>query len=242
MIRECRFILFDLGNTLFFDDSTAWPRIYERAESALWQVLMTAGVRTSPGDLYEGRAGLLEYYYALRQTALEEPGTARVLGELLARKGENVPAAILDRALRAMYAVTQTNWQVEHDAATTLRALLHRGYRLGAVSNGSDDRNALDLLDRDSLRSCLEVIVTSAACGWRKPDARIFRTALDRLGADPGAAVMVGDSYEADIIGASGLGMQSVWITRRVPKPLRAASVTPSALVQSLEQVPPLFA
>ena len=28
---------------------------------------------------------------------------------------------------------------------------------------------------------------------------------------------MVGDNFEADIVGARGAGMQSIWITRRLP-------------------------
>jgi len=60
----------------------------------------------------------------------------------------------------------------------------------------------------------LDVAVFSSEVGRRKPDPLIFRTALDRLGVEPGNALFVGDSLEADIAGAAGFGMrtvQAVW-------------------------------
>ena len=88
--------------------------------------------------MYEGHDTLLSYYYALRGEGIEEPGTLRVLKDLLRKMDISVPDETAEKALGAMYAVTQTNWRVEREAAATLRILLKRGYRLGAVSNGSD--------------------------------------------------------------------------------------------------------
>ncbi|MFH1184244.1 MAG: HAD family hydrolase [Chloroflexota bacterium] len=235
-------VLFDLGGTLFYDRAAAWPRVYRRAEAALWKVLRDGGVRVPPATLYGKPDTLLNFYYTLRGLGTEEPGTFRVLKDLLALHNPAIPDSTVARALRAMYAVTQTNWHVEDDAAQTLRELLERGFRLGAVSNGSDDQNAFELLDKADLRRNFEIVLTSAAHGRRKPDASIFQAALDHFRVGVQQAVMIGDSYEADVLGAHALGLRAVWITRRV-KPLPAVRpIAPEAIISALKELPATLA
>jgi putative hydrolase of the HAD superfamily len=62
------------------------------------------------------------------------------------------------------------------------------------------------------LTSLLEVMVISEEVGIKKPDPRIFRMALDRLGVDASEAVFVGDNLELDIAGARGVGMRALWL------------------------------
>lgn len=237
-----RVVLFDLGNTLLYDKPADWPRIYARAERALWRVLRRGGVRVTAAELYQGHATLLSYYYALRGDGVEEPSTLRVLKELLRSRHVAVPDETAEKALRAMYAVTQTNWRVERDAAATLRILLKRGYRLGAISNGSDDKNAMEILDRARMRQAFDIIITSAAHGRRKPAASIFQAALAHFQLEGRMAVMIGDSYEADILGAHALGMSTIWFTKHVAAPRRELAVQPDATISKLGEIPALLA
>ena len=235
-------VLFDLGGTLFYDQPAAWPRVYRRAEAALWKALRKGGVRVSAAALYGRSTTLLEHYYALRGTGIDEPGTYRILRGLLTQHNAPVADATVQEALRAMYAVTQTNWRAEEDALPTLRTLLEQGYRLGAVSNGSDDQNAMEILDRAGLRSLFEIVVTSAAHGRRKPDASIFQEALRHFGAVGRRAAMIGDNYEADIVGAKALGLQAIWITRRIEVLPTSRPIIPDAMITSLSEVPAVLA
>jgi len=57
-------------------------------------------------------------------------------------------------------------------------------------------------------------LVTSEEVGVAKPDAAIFRHALERLGVLPEEAVMIGDSWENDVVGASRCGIRAVWLNR----------------------------
>jgi putative hydrolase of the HAD superfamily len=61
--------------------------------------------------------------------------------------------------------------------------------------------------------------------GAGKPDPRHFSHALDALGADPAAALMAGDNYRCDVLGALELGLHAVWIDRerRVAPPVAGA-------------------
>jgi HAD superfamily hydrolase (TIGR01450 family) len=68
----------------------------------------------------------------------------------------------------------------------------------------------------DFLPGCGAIVqAVCAAAGVRpivvgKPEPPLFRIALDRLGVTAGQAAMVGDSREADIAGARGVGMRTV--------------------------------
>ena len=54
----------------------------------------------------------------------------------------------------------------------------------------------------------------SEEVGVAKPDARVFEAALSRLGGTPDEAVMIGDSWSSDIVGATGLGIRAIWLNR----------------------------
>lgn len=63
------------------------------------------------------------------------------------------------------------------------------------------------------ISSYIDSLVTSEEVGVEKPDARCFTLALDKAGVEPANAVVIGDSYERDIIGAEALGIPSILIT-----------------------------
>jgi len=88
-----------------------------------------------------------------------------------------------------------------------------RGARLVVVSNW--DVSLHDVLELTGLRALLDGVITSAEVGAAKPAVAPFRAALALAGADPGEAVHVGDSHEADVIGARAAGIEPVWLRRR---------------------------
>jgi putative hydrolase of the HAD superfamily len=97
--------------------------------------------------------------------------------------------------------------------ATALVAALSPRVRLGVVSN-----NIL-LEQQEKMRQCgftgyIDTLVVSEEAGVSKPDPRIFRFALERLGCAPDEAVMIGDSWAADIEGARGAGIRAIWFNR----------------------------
>lgn len=233
-------VLFDLGNTLLHDDPASWQHVYRRAEAALWKSLRLAGVRSGPKELYAGHDSLLNYYYNLREPALEEPGMARVLADLLNQHQVRVSEATLRAALDEMYSETQRNWYVEDDAGPTFATLRGEGLRLGAVSNGADDVNARQLLEKAGLGEYLDLVLSSAAFGWRKPHPGIFQAALRHFGVAAESAAMVGDSYEADIVGAHALGLRTFWITRRVRRAPANMPVPPDFEIKALSEIPAL--
>lgn len=242
MLPSIRAIFFDFGSTLIYTNDP-WPPIYLQADRAMVASLRRSGIPLDESTFITDFQSFLDIYYADRGAGIIEKTTSAALQELLASKGYRaVPEAVIRSALDALYAVTQQNWYLEDDAISTLETLRARGIRLGMISNTSDDKNVQQLLDRWSLRPYFESIITSAACGIRKPDERIFHLALKHFGFPPEQTAMVGDAPEADILGANRLGMYAIWLTRRAvtanPAPAR-----PDSIVTTLEEIPtlPLF-
>ena len=91
--------------------------------------------------------------------------------------------------------------------------------RLAVCSNYSHTPNALHILERDGLREYFDVVVVSADVGLRKPHPRIFERVFEELDLPLGSALHVGDSLAKDVVGAAPLGLETVWITRRIEDP-----------------------
>jgi putative hydrolase of the HAD superfamily len=64
--------------------------------------------------------------------------------------------------------------------------------------------------------------VVSEGAGLRKPDPAIFRFAAAQAGQSLDGGWMIGDSAQADIEGARGVGLPGVWLHRGRPWPLAA--------------------
>jgi HAD superfamily hydrolase (TIGR01549 family) len=76
-----------------------------------------------------------------------------------------------------------------------------RGFaRLGVVTNGVEEHQRAKLAAA-GLTDHFDVVVSSSVVGASKPDPRIFRFALERLGGRAADAVMVGDNPARDIAG-----------------------------------------
>jgi HAD superfamily hydrolase (TIGR01549 family) len=116
--------------------------------------------------------------------------------------------------------------------AQSLLAALAPRVRIGIVSN-----NLLEE-QRDKVRLCgfepfVDALVVSEEEGVSKPDPEIFRRALARLQTSPDEAVMIGDSWTADIEGAIAAGIRAIWFTR-------ASAPSPNSNIVTLTTFDPI--
>ena len=220
MKRGFDVILFDGGDTLFYFDGDMEKVLQECNLALVKFVARTYPKLNAPHFLaaFEERMNL---YYRERESEFIEHTTAYILKSSLAEWGYDLPPqTFIDQAVETMYRVSQAHWIPETDAQPTLAELRQRGYRLGVASNAADDQNVRSLIEKSGVHPYLDVIVTSAAVGIRKPNPRIFQAALAHWGDIlPGRAAMVGDSLGADILGAHNAGLFGIWLTRRADTP-----------------------
>jgi putative hydrolase of the HAD superfamily len=105
------------------------------------------------------------------------------------------------------------------DGAAELLAELRPHARVAIVTNNllEEQQNKLEYC---GLAPLVDALVASEDVGVSKPDPAIFQIALQRLGTPREYALMVGDSWQADIAGATAAGIRAVWFNpQRLPRP-----------------------
>lgn len=106
-------------------------------------------------------------------------------------------------------------------AAELLHDLAHNGYHLGVISNISFTSDALaERLAEIFPDVDFDLVLSSADYGLRKPNPLIFEYALHRLKINPDQALFVGDTHEADIIGAQRAEMPYVFLNQQATQAL----------------------
>jgi putative hydrolase of the HAD superfamily len=69
-------------------------------------------------------------------------------------------------------------------------------------------------IEKLGLANYVSHIVSSEEAGREKPSAYMFLSALHKLKMSPSEVCMIGDSYQKDILGASSLGIRSIWLNQ----------------------------
>jgi putative hydrolase of the HAD superfamily len=101
-----------------------------------------------------------------------------------------------------------------------LTAELAARFRLGVISNTHYAPLVHEQLVSVGIRQHFHVVVTSDEHGWRKPHASIFDVALARMEIPADQAIFVGDSYDADYLGAVNAGLQALLIDPTGSQPI----------------------
>jgi HAD superfamily hydrolase (TIGR01509 family) len=198
-----------------------------------------AAIRAFIEDQYQRHAaalaGIALDLYVARFLALEDEGRTpkvavypQLAGEL--ELGDQIAADLLAdyQAIYPRYAVLSPG------ASETLVALRKRGLKTGIVTNGSAVvQNGK--IDATGLRPLLDIVLVSEAEGLRKPDARIFELALERLNLSADEAIFVGDNPAADVDGARAGGLLAVWYHSTTEWPVDLAP--PAYTITSLSEV-----
>jgi putative hydrolase of the HAD superfamily len=156
---------------------------------------------------------------------------------MLGQLGMEARREVLDRILASQFAAD--SWEAYPDVEPMLGEVRAQGVRIGVVSDwGSNLRGILAELGLDRH---LDFVLPSGAVGVAKPNPDFYRMALDAAGVGPDEALMVGDSYRADVRGAWSAGMDAVWLHRH-----DGITITPSdepmptdvRRIRSLDELP----
>ena len=82
-------------------------------------------------------------------------------------------------------------------------------YTLHIITNGFRDVQRFKIINA-GLNEYFVHIIDSESTGVKKPNPIIFKYALACANINPEQGVMIGDSHEADILGAQAVGMQAI--------------------------------
>ncbi|MEO6213371.1 MAG: HAD-IA family hydrolase [Vicinamibacterales bacterium] len=223
-----RTVLFDLDDTLFDHHYSA------RSALSVVRAMHVCFEQMGISDLEAAHATIQDALHLEVMVGRLDLDVARVerFRQLYRAAGVEPDTAIASRTAAAYRKAYVASRQPVPGAAELLAAVGARA-RVGIVSN-----NLLEE-QREKLRHCgleeyCEVLVVSEEVGVSKPDPRIFQVALSRLGSVADHAVMVGDSWTADVMGAIAAGIRPVWFNRTgLPMPAAHSGV---AVITSLER------
>lgn len=87
-------------------------------------------------------------------------------------------------------------------------------YNLHIITNGFQDVQYLKL-NNSGIKKYFSTVTTSEEVGLKKPHPVIFEIALKKACVSPQKSIMIGDSLEADIIGAKNAGMNTLFFNYR---------------------------
>jgi HAD superfamily hydrolase (TIGR01549 family) len=211
--------LFDLDDTLF-DHSGA-------ARTALTRVHQSnADFSAQPFAAFSDAHAL-----TLEELHVDVLSGARTIDQAREERFRRLFAAAGSRDDRARVVATAAAYREAYlaarrpvDGALDLLAALERVVRIGIVSNNllEEQQAKVELC---GFAPFIDALVVSEAVGIAKPDQAIFAYALEQLSCAPDRAVMVGDSWAADIAGARAAGIRAVWFNRTgrsIPEPATA--------------------
>jgi len=219
-------ILFDLDDTLFDHAGTA--RAALAATAARRPTLQGVPV----DSLYQRYSELLEELHPLVMTGRISYLEARQqrFTRLLAPYEPTPTAAEVAQLAEQHYGQYQQRRRPVPGALALLEAL-KPAYKIGIVTNNrtAEQQEKLRHLGMSHL---VDALITSEDVGVLKPDPAIYAQALQRLGAKPAETVMVGDNWQADVVGALAAGIRPVWlnrlgVARLLPEVAELASLEP---------------
>ena len=99
-----------------------------------------------------------------------------------------------------------------HEALAVLDDLRTRGITLAICSNW--DWDLAEAVDGAGLSGTVDLLVSSAWVGARKPHPRIYRHMLDELALEAEETVFIGDTWACDVAGPRSIGMHTVYLRR----------------------------
>lgn len=100
------------------------------------------------------------------------------------------------------------------DGTEEILNYLSKKYSLHIITNGFHKVQCLKL-ENSGIAKYFETVTTSEEVGLKKPNPIIFKKALEKAIVHAQNSIMIGDTFEADILGAEAVGMQTLFYNYR---------------------------
>ena len=95
------------------------------------------------------------------------------------------------------------------DGTIELLDYLAPNYKMHIITNGFQEVQTTKM-KKSGLTPYFQTMTTSESANVKKPNPNIFHVAREKAGATASTSLMIGDTYEADIVGAINVGMDAI--------------------------------
>lgn len=173
-------------DTAFKTDFNSFIAVYEKINHELWR------------------------QYALKQVSKEELRYQRFHQTFLHFGYDRVEVAMAwaDEYL----AISPYKTHLIDGSLEVLNYLKEKNYELHIITNGFREVQHIKL-SQSGLKDFFRHIIISEDHGVNKPDVKIFELAQNLSGAKQPECIMIGDNYDADILGALNANWKAVYLS-----------------------------
>ncbi len=202
MKNKIEHIFFDLDHTLWdFDknSSLAFEMIFKKFRIPVERASFLSAYQPINMKYWK--------LYREEKVTKEELRRARLI-EAFELLGQKFSLAVIDEIAHDYIAFLPLNNHLI-DGAKELLEYLNPQYNLHIITNGFKEVQN-NKLSNSGIRHYFETITNSEEVGVKKPNPFIFEHAIKVSGAKNGNSMMIGDNYEADILGAEAVGIQTI--------------------------------
>lgn len=119
------------------------------------------------------------------------------------------------------------------DGAIELLDYLKPKYKLHILSNGFTEVQ-FKKISNSGLSGYFDKIILSEDVGVNKPHPDIFNYALSQTSSSANQTLMIGDSFDADIVGAYNSNIDQIWFN---PNGENSTSIEPTHTVRHLNEI-----
>lgn len=116
----------------------------------------------------------------------------------------------LIRILSEDYITYLTQYNFLFDGTLEILEYLHPKYHLHILTNGFTEVQSLKM-NKSGIAKYFKTITDAEMVGVKKPNPKIFNFALHKAEALKTNSIMIGDSFEADILGAIDIGLDAIF-------------------------------
>ena len=235
---DLRAILFDVNGTLIdIETDEGQDKIYR----ALSRFLTYQSVQLAPEVIRDRYFAIMDEQRTSSRERYPEFDAAAIWKALLQTASPNAAKLPAEKMRQLPLFLAELHRALSHkrlelypDVGEVVREL-GKHYALGIVSD-AQSAYAVPELGTVGLEGLFACTIVSGDYGYRKPDRRLFATALKALGVRPDQAIYVGNDMYHDVYGAQQAGLRAVfWPTQFGKKAY--ADVAPDYIIYSFAQL-----
>ncbi len=183
--RECLEEIYrDYGYAEFYPSFDEYYRVYMPGNQHLWALYRQ-------GEISKEELIVERFLLPVRAFGIDDPAYAKKLND-----------DFLDRTTRKTRLI---------DGALELLAYLKPRYRMHILSNGFREVQ-YKKIENSGLMPYFDKIILSEDAGINKPHPDMFTYALKNTNSKRNQTIMIGDSWDADIVGAHNSRIAQIWL------------------------------